>query len=221
MIPPTGASCAAASDPQRKENASMRFVSPGKSRSFGSLIVSLALLLGGTTAHAENWFSENFETHGFVKSNIYFRTAGFKNQVQTSSWRNELNLESSLHLYDSDDWRVDFYTVLRPTYDLIYEIQGDLWGAHVDSADFGTGPAFPDDPVAGAGIFGGAPRSFAQTSGKGKGGEATCRAAGLPSDCVGARVNGEFTIINSDTATLFDGGITPAVSSGRRLARYN
>ena len=190
----------------------MRFVSLGKSRSFGILTASLALLLGGTAAQAESWFSENFEVHGFVKSNVYFRTPGFANEVQTSSWRNELNLESSVHLYDSDDWRVDFYTVLRPTYDLIYEVQGDKWGAHVDVAEFGTSPAFPDDPVAGAGLGVPAPRSFAQISGNGKGGEESCIAAGLSRNCVGARVSGEFTLINSDTASLFDGELTPAIS---------
>ncbi len=193
----------------------MRFVSLGKSRSIASLAVLLGLLLGGAAAHAESagdWFSENFETHGFVRSNAYFRTPGFKNQVQTSSWRNELNLESTLRLFDKDDLRIGFFSVLRPTYDLIYEVQGDLYGAHVTGGDFGTAPAFPDDPIAGAGLGVPAPRSFAQTSGRGKGGEQTCLAAGLPKHCFGERLSGEFTLINSDTASFFDGKLTPAVA---------
>jgi hypothetical protein len=193
----------------------MRFVSLGKSRSFSSLIVSLGLLLGGANAQASqpgDWFSENFETHGFVKSNVYFRTPSFSNQIQTSSWRTELNLESSLHLYDAENLSVDFFSVIRPTYDAIYEIQGDLYGSELKEADFGTSPAYPDDPIAGAAFGAPSPRSFAQTSGRGKGGEETCRAAGLRSDCLGARVSGEFTIVNSDTASFFDGELTPAVS---------
>jgi hypothetical protein len=195
----------------------MRFVSHGKSQSFGSLLVSFALLLGGTAAQAETWgewFSENFETHGFVTSKAYFRTPDFKNQVQTSSWRTELNLESSLHVFDADELSIDFFSVLRPTYDAIYEIQGDLYGAHVDGGDFGTAPAFPDDPTAGAGIVGSSVRSFAKVSGEGKGGEETCEAAGLRSNCFGARISGESTIINSDTGTLFSNkaALVPAIS---------
>ncbi len=166
------------------------------------LAVTATLLLGAAPAGA-NWWSENFEVHGFVTSKVYFRTADFQNQVQTSSWRTELNLETSLHLYERGDFRADFYTVIRPTYDAIYEIQGDIYGEHVDRAAFGTSPAFPDDPIPGAGLGVPAPRSFAETSGNGKGGEETCLAAGFASDCVGARVNDEFTLINSDTGSLF------------------
>ncbi len=195
----------------------MRFVSLGKSRSFGCIVaVALGLFLGGSSVRAESmgdWFSENFETHGFVRSNVYFRSPNFENQVQTTSWRNELNLESSLRLYDQGDLSVGMFSVLRPTYDAIYEVQGDLYGAHLQGGDFGTAPAYPDDPVAGAGFAPpGSLRSFATVSATGRGGEATCAAAGLPQECFGARISGEVTYINSDTGTLFSGKLTPAVS---------
>jgi hypothetical protein len=169
-----------------------------------------------------DWWGENFEIHGFLRSNIYFRTPNFDKRVQMSSWRTDLNLETELRLYRGDDLRVGLYGVFRPVYDSVYEIQSELWGSEIANAAFGTAPAYPDDPFPGAqfpptlGGFAGQFRTFAGTSGSGK---------SLPCDlnptlvsldgsgrCRGPRLDGEFTGVNSDTGTLFTGELVAAVS---------
>ncbi len=169
-----------------------------------------------TARRALDWWSENFEVHGFLTSKAYFRTPNFARQIETSSWRTELNIEPELRLYEGDDFRLALYGVFRPIFEGVYEIQSDLWGGEVERAEFGTAPAYPDDPVAynqwpiplGGGA--GALPTFAERSGQGR--ELPCSAAGLSADCAGGQVEGEFTIINADTGSYFTGELVPAVS---------
>jgi len=87
---------------------------------------------------AADWFSENFEIHGFATSKMYFRSSSlnYADDVFISSWRNELNLETSLKLYDSDDFKLGLYGVLRPTYDATMDIHTHTWGNRAGGGGF-------------------------------------------------------------------------------------
>jgi len=164
-------------------------------RSFLFLIV-LALLPAAASALAPeepekgfaDWWSENFDIHGFVTTKTYFRSPNFSHNIELSSWRTEINLETELRLFENDDWRIGLYSVVRPTFEAVYDIEDDLWGGDADGAAVGTGGAWPGN-------------QNATRSGEGK---------NFPG--AGGRVNGEFTIINSDTGTFFTGDPTPAVA---------
>jgi hypothetical protein len=165
-----------------------------------SIVTAFAVALAPAPASAQGaedsgssfgeWWSENFEVHGFLTSKIYFRSPNFENDVEMSSWRSEINLESELRLFENDNWRIGLYSVLRQPYDSVYELQPNLWGNGTDRASVGTSPAFPDDVT-----------GIATKSGDGK---------SFPG--AGARLNGEFTVLNSDTSTFFTGEPVPAVA---------
>jgi hypothetical protein len=211
----------------------MRSEMSGRVRRSRNVAWLLALVLAGSAApqaavalepeqstgrKVADWWSENFEVHGFLTTKTYFRSPDFTNSVELSSWRTELNLEAELRLYEGDDLRLGLYGVVRPIFESVYQIQHDLWGKRVDKAEFGTAPAYPDDPVAGNQLppaLGGPLfplTTFADSSGNGR--KLPCGAAfpPLPAECAGGRVAGEFTIVNSDTGSLFTGELTPAVS---------
>jgi hypothetical protein len=135
-----------------------------------------------------DWWSENFDIHGFVTTKTYFRSPNFSHNIELSSWRTEINLETELRVFENDDWRVALFSVVRPTFDAVYDIEDDLWGGDADAAAVGTGGAWPGN-------------QNATRSGEGK---------NFPG--AGGRVNGEFTIINSDTGSFFTGEPTPAVA---------
>jgi len=145
-----------------------------------------------------DWWSENFEVHGFATTKSYLRSPDYSYPVQLSSWRTEFNFETELRLYRGDDLRLGLYGVIRPIYDAIYEIQPGTWGESADEAAFGTAPAYPDDP------------GFARASKSGR--DLPCAAGGLAPGCQGGQVRGEFTIVNSDTGSFFSGELVPAVS---------
>ena len=75
-----------------------------------------AWLAPPSPAAAEGWF-ESFEVHGFFTSKYYVRSRSLDlgSEVRTSSWRNELNLETELGLYSNRerDLRVGLYGVER------------------------------------------------------------------------------------------------------------
>ena len=55
-------------------------------RRFHVFSLLLALLFAGVAvprlASAANWWSENFEVHGFLTSKAYFRTPNFSRQIE-------------------------------------------------------------------------------------------------------------------------------------------
>jgi len=173
--------------------------SVGSSRSFAfALAVALACAVAPGSASAlepeesgqsfSDWWSENFQVHGYLSTKAYFRTPNFNNDVELSSWRTEIDLETELHLFENDDWRVGLFSVIRPTFDAIYDVQPDLWGNDLKPARFGTANPAPDN-------------ANASRSGKGK---------NFPG--AGGWLEGEYTIINSDTGSYFTGELTPSVA---------
>jgi hypothetical protein len=147
--------------------------------------------LGAEDSHLErasSWFSENFEVHGFVRSRFYVRSPDFGHEPVPNSLRTELNLEPELRLYSDDDWDVSFYAVVRPIYEAVYDFKEDLYGQNVQRAAIGTGGPFP---------------------GNGNANESK-RGRAFPGD--GGRVDGEFSIINSDTGSFFTGKPVPAIA---------
>lgn len=107
-------------------------------------IVLTALILLPTAAEA-TWFEENFEVHGFLTSKLYVRSRSLdvSDNAKVSSWRTELNLEPSMHLFSNDDVSISFYGVFRPTYDAVYDVEGDTWGSDLKGGHFGAGAVFP------------------------------------------------------------------------------
>ena len=144
-----------------------------------------------------NWLRENFEVHGFLRTRYYTRVPDWQNSPVPTSLRSELNLESELHLFSNDDWRVGFYSVLRPVYEAAYDFNEDLYGRDVKAAAFNTAQAFPNNATA-------------FQSGRGE--RLSDPANGVFSGQQGGRLDGEFTILNADTGSLFTGELTPAIA---------
>jgi len=135
-----------------------------------------------------DWFSESFEVHGFFRTRYYTRVVDWQERPEPSSLRTELNLEPELRIFENDDWRIDFYSVLRPVYEAAYDFNPYLYGRDPKPAALGTGAPFPGNQNA-----------FLSRDGKGFPGQ-------------GGQLDGEFTITNSDTGSFFEGTAVPAVS---------
>jgi hypothetical protein len=137
---------------------------------------------------ARDWFGEHFEVHGFLRTNFYVRSPNFSEDPVPSSLRSEINLEPELRLYESDEWKVGFYGVFRPVYEAVFDTQSELYGRAPEQSVFGTAGAYPFN-------------SNARRSGKGQ---------SFPLE--GGRLDGEFTILNADTGTLFSAERAAAVA---------
>jgi hypothetical protein len=144
-----------------------------------------------------DWLSENFEVHGFLRSRYYMRVPDWENSAEATSLRTELNLESELRLFQQDEWSVGFYSVVQPVYEAVYDFNGDLYGRNVDRATFNTAQAFPNNQTA---------------TQSGNGDRLFAPATGVTTGASGGRLEGEFTIVNADTGSLFSGELIPAVS---------
>jgi hypothetical protein len=129
-----------------------------------------------------DWWTERFEMHGFLTTKLYWRSPGLNlpKEVAMSSWRTELNLEMEFDVYQGDDIRIGLYSVVRPTYEAIYDLNPRRWGSNARGGDFGTAPAFPDN------------NPIARDSGAGH------RFPGR-----GTGIWGEYYLTNSDTGQLF------------------
>jgi len=134
-----------------------------------------------------DWWNERFEMHGFVTTKMYARSPGLDvgDEFTMSSWRTELNLETEFSVYSGDELRIGLYSVLRPTYEAVYDLYPHRWGQDARGGDFGTSPAFPGN------------NPLAKASGNGD------SYAGL-----GKGINGEFRLSNSDTGQLFLTGLS-------------
>ena len=115
-----------------------------------------------------------------------------------SSLRSELNLEPELRIYSDENWNVSFYGVFRPIYEAAFDFATHLYGSDPDPADFGTGGAFPNNITA-------------FQSGRGEDLFDPANGVGPGFLSQGGQLEGEFTIMNSDTGTLFDGKLVPAI----------
>ena len=160
------------------------------------------------TGHAD-WWSENFEIHGFFTSKLYLRSPNlsFGKEAEISSWRTELNLEMDFRLYESNDLRISGYAIVRPTYDAVYEISDELWGDRARLADFGTqNPGVSEYTNRGSRPPPGVLQAAA--AGVGRLGETLA---------VGGCLRGEFCITNGDTGQLFTGRRSAAVAISTEL----
>ena len=178
---------------------------PGVAVAIG-LLVSLGLPGDGAAADREpstarkavDWFSENFEVHGFLRTRYYTRVPDWAETPVASSLRSEMNLEPELRIFSDDKWDISFYGVFRPVYEAAFDFAPDEYGRSVKQADFGTAPAYPNN-------------LSATQSGDGK--DLFDPANGIGTFLrQGGQIEGEFTILNADTGTLFDGNPAAAVA---------
>jgi len=158
------------------------------------VLVSAALLTVPFVGAARaDWFSENFEVHGYLTSKMYFRSSSlnYADEMKISSWRTELDLEPSFQLWDSDGIKVGLYSVFTPTYDAAMDLYTHTWGNRAGGGGFGSGGA-----------------EFASALGRGKHISSPPFGPGN-----GNCVKNEFCLGNADTGSLFkaDGKLSPAM----------
>jgi len=160
-------------------------------------LVVLAMALPTADARGD-WWSDHVDIHGFATSQLYMRWPDFSgsSDVKISSWRTELNLETDVRLYESEDLRFEFFGVMRPVYDPVFEISSKTWGEHARGAS--ASPEPPDngvlyDPVDfGAGI-------------------ADRASQGIPFVRDGTCMRGEFCLGNGDIGSLFSNDSEPVM----------
>jgi Protein of unknown function (DUF1302) len=157
----------------------------------GVVAASLWLATGAAAddgfAGAHDWFSDHVQIHGFVTSNLYTRTPDFQSgsDIRVSSWRNELDVETDVRLYEEGKWRLGFYGVFRPVYDAVYELNPTVWGDRASGGTF--------DPL----TFGAVTAPDA--------------AAGRGFPGMGACVKIEFCLGNGHVGTLFSSNLEPSL----------
>lgn len=171
----------------------MRLTMNGWCRRTSAMLVAALFSLSAFPQFAdahESWWSENFEVHGFFTSKMYVRSPGleFYDETEISSWRTELNLEMNFNnLLNMDiggnELSLSAYAIVRPTYEAVYDINGNLWGDNVDKGEFGT-----------------------QNAECGRLGF-----DGLPCPGSGGNLQDEFTIVNNDAGSLILGQKQPQV----------
>ena len=134
-----------------------------------------------------DFWSENLEIHGRLSSRAYFRSPGLSfgsNDVQLSSWRNELWLETYLRLHETNDFRAELTAVLRPVYEGAYDLYPDTWGQRPDGGAFGTAtPSSQDRALRG--------KPFAGN---------------------GTGILGEYFAVNQDLASVVSGELRPGLA---------
>ncbi len=156
-----------------------------------SLVLSAAALgaFGGEARAEEgdSWWSKNFEVHGFFQSRAYWRSPGldFGREFELSSWRNELELNPQLRIYERDGESLSLYGVMRPIYEGVYDVNPDLWGHRAHGGAVGSQSVFPGQDFASK-----------QVNGESYPGQ-------------GSRLKGEFTLTNCDTQSAYTGHRSP------------
>jgi len=169
-----------------------------------TVVLALVLLCGARPAGADGW-SEKLEVHGFARSTLAFNSPSFDvgDAIQLDSLRTELNLEASLAMYESDALNVSLFTVLRPSYDAVYDLYPDVYGKRARGGDFGT--------ETGGGTAAGLSIPNGALSGDSRPG-------------LGAGIPGQFRYVNGDIARILTGEnnpnvvIDPVVFFGSRVA---
>jgi hypothetical protein len=150
--------------------------------------LSMLALISGSV-QAEDW-SERVEFHGFVRSsnNVTIPNLRVGRDVQLSSSRQELNLEATAEIFSDEKWNVSGVAILRPTYDLVYDLYPHVYGDRARSGQFGT--------QLGLNGFTPNPKSFRDGD----------RRPGA-----GGGIEGAFTYINQDIAFLFTNDHSPGI----------
>lgn len=157
--------------------------SPGRRLTGGAIcLVTICLVTVSAGVARADWWSDNVQIHGYLDSRVDVRVPDLRfSDEAVSSHRTELNVEAAVRLYDEGDWRLGFYSVLRPSYDSRYEVESSLWGGGA------RGPSFTQlQPDLGASIASDAIR-------------------GHRFEPRGSCLVGEFCLSNSDIGSLFSG----------------
>ena len=146
---------------------------------------TLGLVLGAAAASGEEslTWKDRFEIHGSFRSRSFVRSPGLDlgDELQVSSWLQDLQLEPSLELFEGEEFRASMHGVFRLRYDGVYDLNSDRWGDGANGGAVGTGSA-----------------AFASAARRGQ---------SFPGS--GARVRGEFTLVNDDGSTLLTGLVAP------------
>ena len=156
----------------------------------GFWVLGGVALLSATPAYAD-WWSENVEVHGFARAESRFNSPGFKFQdgIQLNSLRTDLNLETTINIYEGDKLKVSNFSILRPSYDSVYELYPDIYGKRAKGGKFGTqtGALFGDPGI---------PKKARD---------------GKDFQGAGNGVANEFRYVNGDVAFLLTGENNPAL----------
>jgi len=149
----------------------------------------LLSLLPFGSALAEDW-SERVEIHGFFNSTARFTSPQFDlgDAIQLTAWQQALNIEATMDVYSSDRFSVGAVAILRPQYDLVYELYPQVYGKRARSGKPGTE----------LGLFG-----FTRNPDGFYHGDAVAGA--------GAGIDGAFRYINQDIASIFSGKNAPGI----------
>jgi hypothetical protein len=151
-----------------------------------------------------DWWSENFEVHGFLSTKAYFVSPNLdvENEMRLNSWRTELNLEAELSLIRARKFSVSLYGILRPIYEGIHDVDPEHYGKSVSNTPSGLMQDGGLDFFCGE----------------------NCRrsAKGQPIPGAGdARIPGLWTPLNNDLITDITGVRYPAVSIDQTVVYGN
>ena len=133
----------------------------GRVAARGFWVIGAALVLLSTTPVHADWWSENVEVHGFARTEARFNSPGFKFQdgIQANALRADLNLETTINIFEGDKLKISNFSILRPSYDAVYEVYPDLYGKRARGGQLGTQTLNPkaardgkDFPGAGNGV---------------------------------------------------------------------
>jgi hypothetical protein len=185
---------------------------PRPRRALAGLVLTLLLTPGAAPA---DWWEEHVQIHGFFTSNLYTRSPNMSlaQEARVSSWRNELNVEVGVDLYQGDELRIGGYGVFRPVYDAVYEVSPKQWGDSAQGGQIGRdstgqqrlrfdlGASTAPDAITGKEF-----ESFEPDWTTGVPPQVTLR-----SRC-GAAVKNEFCLDNNDVGSAFSGDPEPSIT---------
>jgi hypothetical protein len=155
------------------------------------LLTSLAVPLPAGAQLPEGFWEDNVEIHGKLSSRLYFRSPGLNfssNDVQLSSWRNELEIETYVRLPETGDFASSLTILLRPTYEAAYDAY-EVWGERPRGGEEGTSARASQRRALKGRRF----------NGRGKG------------------IRGEYYPVNQDLETLFEGDLVPGLALNPNL----
>jgi len=173
-------------------------------RHLGRAVGVLALAstaLGSPQAASAGWWEEGLEVHGFARSTAHFNSPSLDigEAIQLNSFRNEINFETELGIYNGEDLSIKLFGVLRPTYDAVYDLYPDTFGKRADAGAPGT--------QIGANLLG-ATATMTNPSDLRDGKSA----AGA-----GGGIDGVFRYSNADIQFLFTGRTSPGLSIDNKV----
>jgi hypothetical protein len=151
-----------------------------------------------------DWWSENFEMHGFLTTKAYFLSPNLNvdEEIRLNSWRTEFNLEAELSLIRARNFSVTLYGILRPIYEAIHDLDPEHYGKSVNNSRLGL---MQD---------GGLQFFCGENCRKSARGDSISGAGG-------ARIPGLWTPLNNDLTTDIAGQSYPAVSIDQTVVYGN